>query len=921
MALSPGARLGVYEVTARIDEGGMGVVWRARDTRLQRDVALKVLPDTFAGDPDRLARFEREARTLASLNHPNIAQVYGLEAFQESSTAGSPAQVLVMELVERPTLADRIRQGAIPLDEALPIARQIAEALEAAHEQGIIHRDLKPANVKVRQDGTVKVLDFGLAKAMGPAAGSTGGSQAPTITTPAMTQAGVILGTAAYMSPEQARGKPVDRRTDLWAFGCVLYEMLTGRQAFDGEDVMALLARIQEREPDLTALPARTPPAIRRLIRRCLVKDPRQRLSEASTARLEIDEARTAPEDAPVTTAIGPWWRRALMPASLVLMASLATVAMAIVLLAVGWGVRPSPPAGPLTRWTHLLPEGVSFRSGGHLVAIAPDGSRFVYNSDSGLRLRERDNVADRVIPGTTEHHVTNPFFSPDGLFLGFWDPDANQLRRIAVSGGPSIPLTPRATSPLGATWEADDTILYGQPDGIWRVSASGGEPEQVIVTEAGEQAQGPQLLPGGEWVLFTLARGSGSTRWNEAEIVVQSLVTDERKVIHEGGSDVRYLPTGHLLYAHQDALYAVPFDVSRLETTGRPSPVVEDILRADTPAINEGAAMAAVAADGTLVYVPGAVGVGSRVLVRVDADGNEQPVALPAAAYQALRVAPEGRRVAVEVLSEEGTAIWVADLTRRMTASPVTSVDDEEESAPVWSPDGQHVIYAALRDGVWGFYRRLANGTGEEELLAQVEGANTLAAGNWSPDGTSLVFTMLTDETSRDVGVLSLDGEPSWRALLDSGNDEWMPVISPDGGWLAYVSDERVRDEVYLQRFPDLGDRRRVSNNGGLDPVWAPNGRALYYLGTRGSGGADEMAVVTVAPGPPLLIGTPDVLFAYGPYLRPLGLRRWYDVMPDRDEFLMVTSADATSNDAPEPQVITVQNWFEELKRLVPTP
>jgi len=930
MPLTAGTRVGPYTVVSSLGAGGMGEVYRARDTKLDREVALKILPDTFATDPDRLMRFEREAKTLAALNHPNIAQIYGLEQFELTQTEGvvPPSgseevrplgQALVLEYVEGRTLDELIRSGAaggLKTDDALAIARQIAEALEAAHEQGIIHRDLKPANVKVRDDGAVKVLDFGLAKALEPAgmSGASSVSMSPTITSPAMTQMGMILGTAAYMSPEQARGRPVDRRADIWAFGCVLYEMLTGKRVFEGDDVSVTLARVLEREPSFEQLPPGMPARVRTVLDRCLQKDPRQRVRDIGDVRLALDGAfeTVVPSlGESVASLPSPLWRRAVPFAA-------TALAMTGVFLAVGWAVWPSPPAAPVTRSTHLLPEGVTFR-GTHrsLLAIAPDASRFVYNSAVGLRVRERDSVVDRVIPGT-EQGVTNPFFSPDGLSVGFMEGGGTgQLRKIAVNGGASTPLTPQIANLFGASWDTDGTILYGQPDGIWRVSANGGEPEHVIVTEPGEQADGPQLLPGGEWVLFAVTRASGPSRWDEAEIVAQSLVTDERRHIRQGGSDPRYLPTGHLLYARQDVLYAVPFDVSRLEETGGPSPVVEGVMRSSGGQVNGGAAMAAVATDGTLVYVPGAPE-GSRVLVHVNARGEARPLGVPEAGYQALRVSPNGMFVAAEVAREDVTAIWVADLTRA-TLSPVTSVDAVGDFAPVWSPDGSQIIYVSQRDGVWGFYRRSADGVGAEELLIQVEGAVYLAPGNWSPDGRSLVFTMRKATGTRDVAVLSLDGDATWRPLLNSDADESYPVISPNGQWFAYSSDEGGSQEVYLQRFPDLGGRQQVSINSGIDPVWAPDGRTLYYISTRGNGPPAAMAAVSVDPAPTLSIGTPEELFPHSPYRRPQRTTRWYDVMPGGDGFVMVTAAPTAGGDAPAPQVITVQSWFEELKRLVP--
>ena len=504
MALASGTRLGPYEITAQIGVGGMGEVYRATDTKLDRDVAIKVLPESLAADPDRIARFQREAKTLASLNHPNIAQIHGLEESEG-------IKALVMELVEGPTLADRIAQGAIPVDETLPVAKQIAEALEAAHEQGIIHRDLKPANVKLRPDGVVKVLDFGLAKALEPtSAMSPEMSQAPTITTPAMTQAGMILGTAAYMSPEQARGKPVDKRADIWAFGCVLFEMLTAKRAFEAEDVSLTLAAVLRAEVDWTLLPQELSPALRTFLVRCLQKDPKQRVHDIADVRLALEGAfETAATQAAESRAVAqPVWGQALPVAS-------ATAVVAILVTGlVGWSLWPAAEPQPVIRSVHDLPDGRVFQNTMFpVVSFASDGQRLVYNGTGGLYLRAMDALEDRVIPGTEAQRGRNsPFFSPDGESVAFFRASTGargELVRMAVTGGPVVKLADTAL-PLGGTWGDDGTILYGQPDGIWQVSENGGEPRHLIATDEGEQAFGPQRLPGGDWVLFTEAQTLG---------------------------------------------------------------------------------------------------------------------------------------------------------------------------------------------------------------------------------------------------------------------------------------------------------------------------------------------------------------------------------------------------------------------------
>ena len=564
MPLQPGTTLGPYAVTAKIGEGGMGEVYRARDTKLDRDVALKVLPDAFTADPDRLARFEREAKVLASLNHPNIGAIYGLEKSGDT-------RALVLELIEGPTLADRIKRGPIPLDEALSIAKQIAEALEAAHEAGVIHRDLKPANIKVREDGTVKVLDFGLAKALDPTPEGDP-SQSPTLTA-AATQMGVIMGTAAYMSPEQARGKVVDKRADIWAFGVVLYEMLAGSRPFQGEDESLTLASVLNREPQWDGLPHALSPALNTYLRRCLEKEPRQRVQAIGDVRLAMEGAfETPPETRPQIDVPSTVWQR---PASVVL-----GVLLVVATTSLAWWLIGSPSRVPtdIARFSIPLLADQSFNdTSRHLIAFSPDGTRLVYQADGQLFVRRMDELQATPIPGT-EGGATNPFVSTDGTWVGFWAGD--QLRKVAMSGGAAVTLC-SARNPWGASWSRDDTILVGQGfEGIWRVPSAGGTPEVVIEVAEGEIAHGPQLLPGGDWVLFTLSP-VGATSWNEAKAVVQSLSSGERAMVVDPARDARYVQTGHLVYALDGVLFAVPFDAASRQVTGGPVPLVGEVADA----------------------------------------------------------------------------------------------------------------------------------------------------------------------------------------------------------------------------------------------------------------------------------------------------------------------------------------------------
>ena len=639
MTLAAGTRLGPYEVIAQIGEGGMGQVYRATDTKLKRQVAIKILPPSLAADHDRLARFQREAEVLASLNHPNIAAIHGLE---ESGRMTA----LVMELVEGDDLSQRIARGAIPLDDVLPIAKQIAEALEAAHEQGIIHRDLKPANIKERADGTVKVLDFGFAKAMEPAAGpSPSVSQSPTITTPAMTQAGMILGTAAYMSPEQARGKTVDKRADIWAFGCVLYEMLAGTGAFRAETVSETLAEVMKSEPLWAALPPETPVALRNLVRRCLAKDPRQRVRDVGDVRLALEgafELVAADTSAHASGGRALGWRPLILSLGILLIGAAITGAGI-------WFLRPASSANPepVSRFTITLPADQPFSAASrHLVALSPQGTHLAYAANNRLYLRAIDQLSATPIQGTeTGAFGRSPFFSPDGQWIGFWQD--GELRKVALTGGAPVKLW-EAENPWGASWGPDDTILYGQgPAGIWRVSGQGGTPQRVVSVDEkkGESAHGPQLLPGGRAVLFTLATGGG---WNDAQIVVQLLDSGERKVVLRGGRDARYVETGHLVYAGGGTLLAVPFDLGQLAVIGGPVVLVEGVSDGGNAT---GATHFSLSRNGSLIY---AVRVSLLAqegrLVWVARSGAEQPLAAPPGLYENPRLSPDGRRVAVEV-------------------------------------------------------------------------------------------------------------------------------------------------------------------------------------------------------------------------------------------------------------------------------
>jgi serine/threonine-protein kinase len=908
LALTPGTRLGVYEVTAQIGAGGMGQVYRARDTKLHRDVALKVLPDSLASDPDRLARFAREAQTLASLNCPNIAAIYGLEE-------SSGVRALVMELVEGEDLSQRIARSAIPLDEALTIAKQVAEALEAAHEQGIVHRDLKPANIKVRSDGMVKVLDFGLAKALEPTgAMSPNISQAPTITSPAlMTGVGALLGTAAYMSPEQARGKSVDKRSDIWAFGCVLYEMLTGRRPFDGDDVSDTLANVLKVDPDWSVLPSEIPPAIRTLLQSCLTKDRRRRVADISTALFVLEKA--ASLAAPIGTAsVEPLPRRPLLRRVVTPLVA-ALVASAVVGTAVWFGTRPVPPRMARFPLTTASADALSINGADRDLAITPDGSRIVYVGRGGAEvlMRSIDQIEPLVVARGLLRGV---FVAPDGQWVGFVD-NNRTLKKVAITGGPAQTLTALDGGARGATWAPEDTIIVATNNlttGLHRVSATGGE--AIVVTrpnrDRGEADHlWPEILPDGRGVLFTITAVSGGL--DAAQIAVLDLDTGAQTIVLRGGSHAHYVSTGHLVYSAGGALRAVAFDVSRREIQGTPVTVLPRVLTT-----TYGAGDYAVAADGTLVYVdaPGttsSVGFGAdRTLVWVDRAGREEPLAAPPRAYRQPRLSPDGTRIAVSIQDQEQDT-WMWDL-RRATLTRLTSAPGVDWF-PLWTLDGKRMVFSSAGEGSSiSLFWMPADGTGKPERLTS---GDLHFASGLSPDGTHVVFHQITQTARGDVLTVSLAGDHRVQPLLQTPYDEQEGTISPDGRWIAYESDSSGRPEIYVRPFPAVASgQSQVSPVGGRRPLWARDGRELFYLTTAGPA-STLMRVPVEARGTVWNAGTPVALFQ-GRYFT--GVQgRTYDVSPDGRGFLMIKEAGADQGDA-RPQIIVVQNWTEELKRLVPT-
>jgi eukaryotic-like serine/threonine-protein kinase len=807
--LPEGSQFGPYRVAGLLGRGGMGEVYRARDVRLERDVALKVLPDRWAADPGRRARLEREARVLASLRHTSIAAIYHLEE-HEGVTA------LVLEAVEGPTLAEHLAEGPRDWRTAISIARDLVDALDAAHQRAVVHRDLKPANIKLPPEGGLKVLDFGLARAFSAETDSDVGDGLTTIDG----RTGQVLGTAAYMSPEQAMGRRVDARTDVWAFGCVFYEMLTGRRAFEGSSTQEVLAAVLAREVDLSHLPADTPDPLRRLLRRCLQKDPRKRLGYIGDVHLELDEASGAgTEPAPVAPVPArPAWtpRHAGMLGVGALLALGAS--------GVWWSPRATAPAPPAPRALHLaLPvvDGERFVSSFvPVVALSPDGSAAVYRAErdgvTQLYVRNLDGLASIPLPGS--ENATGPFFSPDLRWLAF-DRDG-VLMKVSFAGGPAIRICD-APGGVTAVWAEDDTIYFsaGTRRNIQRVSASGGAPTPVtdVRTTEGEISHAtPALLPGGRSLLFTIFRTDGAriARLDLDSGVITPLLD---------GKQPYYLPSGHLVFAREGALWVVEFDGARGLVTGDPLPAVNAVL--DAGGLNGGAQFA-LSPTGALLYAPAHQATSARVLLWFDRSGNQSELPLEPRAISRLSLSPDGTRAALSIGGGPGQDIWIYDL-QRVTLTRVTT-HPEVDTAPVWSPDGRTLAFRSHRDG-GGLFLQRVDPPGEARRLTAPNGPiHTPYA--FTPDGRAVLFTEFRSYPDQDIGMVEVDtGEVTW--LLTDPAAEMRPRLSPDGRWLTYSSNESGRFEVYVRPFPDVHARRwQISSGGGTSPQWSPDGRELWF-------------------------------------------------------------------------------------------
>ena len=902
MSLSAGTRLGPYEILGALGAGGMGEVYRARDTKLNRDVAVKVLPDVFIADPERGARFAREAQLLAALNHPHIAQVFGLE--ERSDPDGRAVSYIVLEFVDGQSLAQRLdaaKGAGLGVHESLRIARQIVDAVEAAHEKGIVHRDLKPANIMLTADGQVKVLDFGLAKhdgGPGAPAGPGGLSHSPTLTF-AGTLAGMILGTATYMAPEQAKGRDADKRCDVWAFGCVLFEMLAGRRAFDGEDVTEVIAAIVRAEPDWGALPAETPPHVRAIVKRCLEKDRKARIPDISVVRFLMNEASSLTNpptpESQLPAAIAAW-RRALPWA----IAVAATLVASVLLL--------NRPESSPRRTVRLQAT-----PGGDLaltvdpfatdIAISQDGRRIAYmTGTTQFQLHVRELDRDDAVPLGGVANVRGPFFSPDGHWIAYFQ-DAD-LKKVSVQGGSPITVCANCSpGNRGGSWGADDTIVFAAQGGglLRRVPAQGGAVTDLAVADRakGEQALVfPEFIPERNVLMLTMLSGGGNS--DDSSIVALDLQTGARHLIARGGVHGRVSGT-HLIYGSNGTLHALVFDPSRLAVSGNPVPVLQQVVTKST-----GAADFAVSRDGTLVYIRGTVLAPAMTIAWRDRQGHEEAIPAPPRAYTHVRVSPDGQRVALD-LRDQDNDIWIWD-TAKQTLSRFTFNPGLDEN-PVWAADGKRIAFSTMRQGTASVYWQAADGTGVAERLSAT--GNFQLPWSFTPDSRSLVVRINDIKTGIDLGVLNVDGKGAITPLVELPGNQTNADLSPDGKWIAYQSNESGRDEIYVRPFPLVNTGRwQVSSAGGSRPVWARNGREIFFLDE-----SMRLVAVPVQAGATFNSGNPAILFELPS--TPTATARTYDVAPD-GRFLVIKfpKNDKTSN---APTLNVVVNWTDEFERLMP--
>ncbi len=896
MAILPGRRLGPYEILTAIGAGGMGEVYKARDTRLDRIVAIKVLPAHLADRAEWRERFEREAKTIASLNHPHICTLHDIGHQDE-------IDYLVMEYLEGETLAQRLLKGPLPLEQVLQYAIEIADALDKANRKGVTHRDLKPGNIMLTKTGT-KLLDFGLAKLKQEAApANVPLSDLPTAIDP-LTAQGTIMGTLQYMAPEQLEGKEVDARTDIFAFGAVVYEMATRKRAFEGNTQASEISAIMSSNPPpMSSLQPMTPPALDRVVKRCLAKEPDERWQSPNDLTNElkwIAEGGSQPVLAPFAAVkgIGALGRRGI-----VLSAGIFLLGSAIAGAAV-WNLKPvsAPAPQPVTRTVIALPAGQQLAGleYGPALALSPDGTHLAYVARQGgtqqIYLRAMDSLEATPIPGT--EGAVNPFFSPDSRWLGFFA--GRNLKKISVGGGAAVTLAD-ATYSGGASWSSQGIIVFATTvNGVLQqVLDAGGTPQPLSRFEKGEAShRWPDFLPGGKALLFATA--PNAINFTIGQVAVQSVGTGERRNLLQGGMTPRYAPTGHLVYAQGGSLMAVPFDPQRLATTGAAVPVIEGVQQSPL----SGAAQYSISGTGSLVYVSGSIQSAQSRLVWVSRNGVEQPLAAPAHAYLTPRLSPDGRRVAVTITEQE-SHIWLYDLARE--AWTRLTFEGNTNNGPVWTPDGKRIAFNSNKEGPLNIFWKLADGSGGLERLTTSQYLH--APMSWSPDGQLLAFFEVNPTTQRDIWVLRMSDRKA-QPFLRTQFDEGVPQFSPDGRWLAFISNETGRHEVYVQSYPGPGGKWQISTEGGTEPAWNRNGRELFYRS------GDKMMAVDITTQPGFAAGTPRMLFEGRYDLAPFPTTN-YDVSPDGQRFLMVKPSE---QETATTQINVVLNWFEELKRKVPT-
>ena len=873
MAITIGTHLGSVQITALLGRGGMGEVYRARDTKLKRDVAIKILPEEFSRDPDRVGRFQREAEVLALLNHPHIAAIYSLEEANGS-------RFLVLELVEGQTLADRLKRGPLPMDEALTVAKHICEAIEAAHEKGIIHRDLKPANIKITSDGIVKVLDFGLAKVREAEAQASDLSNSPTLMT-ARSTPGIILGTAAYMSPEQAKGQEANRTSDVWAFGCVLYEMLTGRAPFEGDTMSELFAGILKAEPDWSRLPAETPEHIRRLLRRCLQKDRRIRLRHLGDALIEIEEPQ--PQIAAAVPPVVPRRRERLAW-------TIALVVVAILSAAVGVReFRGVPPAAEM-RFEIVTPPTADSAS----IAISPDGQKIVFvgasEGQSKLLVRALDSISERALAGTDG--ASFPFWSPDSQSVGFFA--EGRLKRVDIDRG-AVQILANAPAGRGGAWNRDGTIIFtpNVTQGIFRISATGGTASAVTRTETTKETSHrfPQFLPNGHHFVYYVL-GTPESRGVYAGDLDGSTA---RRLIDVESAPV-YESSGHLFFVRQGTLFAHEFDAARLELKGNPFSVAEHIA---TKSDAQGSAAVAASSVGVIGYRTALAG-GRRQLFWVDRSGKEIGKAGDPLGNNSVSISPDGRRVALSVAINNNGDIWLLDVGRNVLSR--FTFDAAVDSNPIWSSDSNRIAFGSNRKGAFDLYTKPATGPGSEDLLlASGQDKQVL---DWSADGRFLLYQNRDSKTSLDVWALPMDGDRKPFPVVRTNFDEDLAQFSPDGKWIAYQSTESGRYEIYMQPFPGPGGQTQVSTNGGAQVRWRRDGKELFYIALDGRLMAVPIRIApnseTIEAGSPV----PLVVTRVGGALSYPNTQQ-YDVSPDGQRFLMNTIIE----EVPSP-ITVILNW-----------